>query len=157
MAPDPRFTRNRDRVVNRAACDAVIEKTLIRRPAAEWVEKLMAAGVPCSRINTVLEALADPQTAAMDMVVDIQHPTAGLFRSLGHPLFFSCTPGGVRYPPPVLGEHTDAVLKEVLGLGEKGDSGAARRAGYLICPKTDAASVGKHRVYSGRFRRCKTK
>ncbi len=116
---DPRFARNRDRVVNRAACDAMIEKTLIQRPAAEWVEKLMAAGVPCSRINTVQQALADPQTAALDMVVDIQHPTAGLFRSLGFPLFFSCTPGGVRQPPPVLGEHTDAVLKEVLGLGEK--------------------------------------
>jgi len=118
-ATDPRFTRNRDRVVNRAAIDALVEETLARRPADEWIKTLTAVGVPCTRINTVLEALAAPQTAATDMVIDIEHPTAGLFRSLGIPMSFSCTPGVVRYPPPVLGEHTDAVLKEVLGLDEE--------------------------------------
>jgi crotonobetainyl-CoA:carnitine CoA-transferase CaiB-like acyl-CoA transferase len=118
-ATDPRFARNRDRVGNRAAIDALIEETLVRRTADEWIEILMPLGVPCSRINTVLEALAAPQTAATEMVVDIEHPTAGLFRALGIPIAFSCTPGTVRLPPPVLGEHTDAVLKEVLGFGEK--------------------------------------
>jgi len=118
-ATDPRFIRNRDRVVNRAALDALIGETLACRPVEEWIQTLTAVGVPCTRINAVLEALAAPQTAATDMVVDIEHPTAGLFRSLGIPMFFSCTPAGVRYPPPVLGEHTDAVLKEVLGLGEE--------------------------------------
>jgi crotonobetainyl-CoA:carnitine CoA-transferase CaiB-like acyl-CoA transferase len=103
-------------VVNRAVIDSLIEETLLRRPADEWIETLMAVGVPCSRINTVQEALAAPQTAATEMVMEIEHPTAGLFRSLGIPMSFSCTPGVVRRPPPVLGEHTDAVLKEVLGL-----------------------------------------
>ncbi|MGA2990797.1 MAG: CoA transferase [Candidatus Korobacteraceae bacterium] len=116
---DPRFARNRDRIVNRATIDALVEEALARRPVDEWIKTLTAAGVPCTRINNVLDALAAPQTAATGMVIDIEHPTAGLFRSLGIPMFFSCTPGKVRYPPPVLGEHTDAVLKEMLGLGEE--------------------------------------
>jgi formyl-CoA transferase len=129
-AVDVRFARNRDRVVNRAVIDSLIEETLLRRPVDEWIETLMAVGVPCSRINTVQEALAAPQTAATEMVMEIEHPTAGLFRSLGIPMSFSCTPGVVRRPPPVLGEHTDAVLKEVLGLSA--DDIAGLRAARII-------------------------
>ncbi len=116
---DPRFARNRDRIVNREAMDALVAETMAQRPADEWIATLTKAGVPCTRLNTVLEALAAPQTAATDMVVDIQHPVIGMFRSLGIPMFFSRTPGEIRYPPPVLGEHTEAVLKDMLGLGEE--------------------------------------
>lgn len=118
-AADPRFVRNRDRVANRAALDRLIEETLICRTADEWIEALLAVGVPCSRINTVQQALAAEQTAALDMVIDIAHPTAGIFRSLGIPMAFSATPGTVRYPPPGLGESTGSVLKEVLGFSER--------------------------------------
>jgi crotonobetainyl-CoA:carnitine CoA-transferase CaiB-like acyl-CoA transferase len=99
--------------------DALVAETMAQRPADEWIATLTKAGVPCTRLNTVLEALAAPQTAATDMVVDIQHPVIGMFRSLGIPMFFSRTPGEIRYPPPVLGEHTDAVLKDMLGLDEE--------------------------------------
>jgi len=117
-ADDPRFVRNRDRVANRAALDRLIEETLICRTADEWIEALLAVGVPCSRINTVQQALAAEQTAALDIVIDIEHPTAGIFRALGIPMSFSGTPGTVRYPPPGLGESTGSVLKEVLGFSE---------------------------------------
>jgi glutaryl-CoA transferase len=114
-ASDPRFTRNRDRVENRSVLEAIIENTLSSRNANEWIEVLLAAGVPCSRINTVQEALADPQTAATGMLIDLQHATAGLFRALGIPMAFSVTPLSVRCPPPALGEHTDVILTELLG------------------------------------------
>jgi succinate--hydroxymethylglutarate CoA-transferase len=112
---DARFTRNRDRVENRAVLDGMIEATLSSRNAGEWIEVLLAVGVPCGRINTVQQALADPQTAATGMLIDIEHTTAGIFRSLGIPMSFSDTPLSVRYPPPALGEHTDAILAELLG------------------------------------------
>jgi crotonobetainyl-CoA:carnitine CoA-transferase CaiB-like acyl-CoA transferase len=114
---DPRFARNRDRVENRAVLDDFIETTLASRTADEWIEILLAAEVPCSRINTVTEALAAPQTAATGMVFEIEHAAAGMFRSLGIPMIFSNTPTAVRRPPPTLGEHTDAVLAELAGLG----------------------------------------
>jgi len=117
-ATDPRFVRNRDRVVNRAIIEKLVEETLICRTADEWIEALLAVGVPCGRINTVQEALAAAQTAATNMVIDVQHPTAGLFHSLGIPFTFSATPPAVRCPPPVLGESTDVVLREVLGFSE---------------------------------------
>jgi crotonobetainyl-CoA:carnitine CoA-transferase CaiB-like acyl-CoA transferase len=91
-ASDARFARNCDRVENRVVLDSMIETTLQSRNVDEWIEVLFAAGVPCSRINTVQQALADPQTAATGMVIDIQHTTAGIFRSLGIPMSFSETP-----------------------------------------------------------------
>ena len=115
-ASDPRYARNRDRVANRAELDGMIEAEMLSRPAADWIERLLAAGVPASRINSVQEALADEQTAASDMVVDIEHATAGMFRALGVPMRFSETPASVRSAPPTLGEHTDAILQERLGL-----------------------------------------
>ncbi|MBZ5697579.1 MAG: CoA transferase [Acidobacteriia bacterium] len=114
---DARFARNRDRVENRAVLDGIIETTLASRTADEWIEILLAAEVPCSRINTVNEALAAPQTAATGMVIEVEHATAGIFRSLGIPMIFSGTPTAVRRPPPTLGEDTDAVLAELAGLG----------------------------------------
>ena len=114
-ASDPRFARNRDRVENRAVLDGLLETNFRTRDAEEWIQILLNAGIPCSRINTVQEALADPQTAATGMLIDIQHASAGIFRSLGIPMSFSKTPLSVRYPPPALGEHTDSVLAELLG------------------------------------------
>ena len=115
-AADPRFARNPDRVKNRAALDSLIEATLASRTVDEWLSVLLAAGVPSSRINTVAEALAAPQTAAAGMVIEIEHATAGLVRALGIPFSFSRTPAAVRRPPPPLGQHTDEVLAELAGL-----------------------------------------
>jgi crotonobetainyl-CoA:carnitine CoA-transferase CaiB-like acyl-CoA transferase len=118
-ATDPRFACNPDRVANRAVLEADIQSTLGARTADEWSKILLAAGVPCSRLNTPGEALSDPQTVAANMVVNLDHPTAGAYRGLGVPMSFSATPAAVRRAPPTLGQHTEEILNELAGIGAK--------------------------------------
>lgn len=129
-AGDARFQLNRNRVANRAVLDPLIEEIIAARGADDWIEALLAAGIPCSRINKPEEALAAPQTAATDMVVEIEHAAAGMFRALGVPMRFSGTPASVRLPPPTLGEHTDEILSEVVGLSSAAIAGM-RAAGVV--------------------------
>jgi crotonobetainyl-CoA:carnitine CoA-transferase CaiB-like acyl-CoA transferase len=114
-AADTRFARNKDRVAHRAALDSLIADTLKTNDAAAWIEKLKAAGVPCGRINSVKQALDDPQTAARGMVETVEHPTVGALKLIGTPFKFSATPTSVRRAPPVLGQHTDEILQHELG------------------------------------------
>jgi glutaryl-CoA transferase len=116
---DPRFASNRDRVVNRDHVDRAIEDTLVGDTAAAWLAKLNAAGIPCGRINTVAQAFEEPQTAARRMVESTEHPEAGPLKMVGSPFKFSDTPTSVRRAPPVLGEHSEEILRD-LGL----DAGA---------------------------------
>ncbi len=116
-AHDPRFATNRARVENRELVDGLIGAALASDTADAWLAKLKAVGVPCGRINTVAQALADPHTAARRMVETVSHPTIGELKMLGIPFKFSGTPAAVRRPPPLLGEHTDEVLGE-LGLDD---------------------------------------
>ncbi|MGQ0751473.1 MAG: CaiB/BaiF CoA transferase family protein [Betaproteobacteria bacterium] len=113
---DPRYAKNPDRVGNREALDALIVGVLKAEGASAWLDKLTAAGIPCGRINSVAQALNAEHTAAREMVRPVQHPTAGEFRMLGIPFRFSGTPAAVRRPPPTLGQHTEQVLQEELGL-----------------------------------------
>jgi succinate--hydroxymethylglutarate CoA-transferase len=117
-ATDPRFATNRARVENRAAIDGAIAAVLATDSAANWLMRLKAVGVPCGRINSVAEALADPQTAARRMIETVQHPTVGELKLVGAPYKLSGTPAAVRRPPPLLGEHTEAILRHDLGLDD---------------------------------------
>lgn len=115
-AQDARFIKNKDRVANRDALDPMIAETLRTDDAEAWVEKLKVAGVPCGRINSVKQALDAPQTQARSMVEAVEHPVIGPLRLIGTPFKFSGTPTSVRRAPPTLGQHTDEVLREELGL-----------------------------------------
>jgi succinate---hydroxymethylglutarate CoA-transferase len=115
-ADDPRFATNRARVEHRLLVDGAIAEALAADTADNWLAKLKAAGVPCGRINSVAEALADPQTQARQMIETVKHPTVGDLKLVGFPYKFSGTPASVRRPPPTLGEHTDEILRQELGL-----------------------------------------
>jgi crotonobetainyl-CoA:carnitine CoA-transferase CaiB-like acyl-CoA transferase len=115
-AKDERFATNRARVVNRVACDGMIEAALKQDNADAWLGKLKAAGVPCGKINSVAGALADEHTSARSMVETVEHPTIGALKMLGIPFKFSDTACSVRRAPPTLGQHTDEVLSQELGL-----------------------------------------
>ncbi len=118
-ARDARFVKNRDRVVHRDVLDELIADTLRSDVAAAWIAKLEAVGVPCGRINSVAQALDDPHTAARHMVETVEHPTVGALRLLGIPFKLGATPASVRRPPPTLGQHSDDILREELGMTDE--------------------------------------
>ena len=113
LADDARFRTNNDRMKNLAALTPLIAERLKSRPSAEWIREFEAAGVPVGPVTKIGEMLADPQVAAREMVVEVDHPRAGRVKALGHPIKFSGTPGEVRRPAPLLGEHTREVLAEL--------------------------------------------
>jgi crotonobetainyl-CoA:carnitine CoA-transferase CaiB-like acyl-CoA transferase len=112
LTDDPRYATNPDRVRHRDTLIPRITQALAARGCAEWTERLNAAGVPAGPVNTVPAALAQPQVAAREMVVELDHPVAGTLRMLGTPLKLSAQPASIRRPPPVLGQHTDEILAE---------------------------------------------
>ncbi len=115
LADDDRFKTNKDRVSAHDELRPLLVERLKTRPAEEWLSKLKEAGVPCGGVRDLDELFSDPQIIERAMVVALDHPAAGLIRQLGVPIKLGDTPGAVRTPPPLLGEHTETVLRE-LGL-----------------------------------------
>ncbi|MCY4463873.1 MAG: CoA transferase [Albidovulum sp.] len=115
---DSRFKRNEDRVRNREAIDRRIGDIMKTRGTAHWIELLQRQEIPCSPINDVNSALNDPQSLASDMVVDIEHATAGRIKMLGIPFALSDTPASIERPPPALGADTEQVLSDLLKLDQ---------------------------------------
>jgi len=109
---DPRFRTNAERMKNLEALVALMNARLKGRKVDELIAALEAERVPCGPINSIADMAADPQTAARDMVVELEHPRAGRTRALGLPIKLSRTPGKVSRPAPVLGQHTREVLTE---------------------------------------------
>ncbi|MGH7321270.1 MAG: CaiB/BaiF CoA transferase family protein [Candidatus Rokuibacteriota bacterium] len=115
-ADDPRYDSNEKRVACRTELVSRIEARLAARGRDEWVAAFAAAGLPAGPINDVGQVFADPQAQHRGMAVEVDHPTAGRVRLPGIPVKFGGTPARVQGPPPLLGEHTDVVLAEILGL-----------------------------------------
>jgi crotonobetainyl-CoA:carnitine CoA-transferase CaiB-like acyl-CoA transferase len=130
LAHDPRFARNRDRVTHYADLRPLIAAALKARPRSVWLEGLTRAGVPTGSVRGIDEVLADPQIAAREMVVELTHATVGRIQQLGVPIKLSETPGGVDTPPPLLGQDTARVLRDVIGL-DTHDVERLRREGAI--------------------------
>jgi glutaryl-CoA transferase len=114
LGHDERFQTNALRTKHRADLIPQLQKMFDAQTASAWLEQLAAAEIPAAPINTVEEALNDSQTRARSMIVQIEHPSLGVARSIGNPIKFSETPVSYRLPPPLLGEHTSEILR---GLG----------------------------------------
>ena len=116
LAEHPDFETNADRVRNREKLVPVMKDVMRQHTSQEWMDLLRKDEIPCGPIQTVDRALNDPQVRARGMILEASHPTAGPIRLVGSPLKLGDTPPEVRLPPPMLGQHTEEVLREVLGL-----------------------------------------
>jgi len=111
---DARFATNPDRVEHREELLPQVRETLRSKTCDEWMEILVAAAVPCGPVNDMAHLFADEQVLHRGMVEQVPHPTIGTVKLTGIPIKYSATPGAVRRHPPLLGEHTDEILAEVL-------------------------------------------
>jgi crotonobetainyl-CoA:carnitine CoA-transferase CaiB-like acyl-CoA transferase len=116
LADDPRFAKNSDRVENRHELIAILSAIFMTQTTEHWVAALNQADVPCAPVQTIDQVFAAPQVLHRNMLVEVDHPTAGKIRMAGIPVKFSATPASVRLPPPLLGEHNDDVLSSWLGM-----------------------------------------
>src|SRR5205085_2421064 len=112
---DPRFRTNPDRVAHRSALDPMVAETFAARPTAEWLERLQREGVPTAPIQRVDQVLADEQVLHRGMLTEMDHPAHGRVRTLGTPIKVDGQMECAALPPPRLGEHTESVLKDLLG------------------------------------------
>jgi crotonobetainyl-CoA:carnitine CoA-transferase CaiB-like acyl-CoA transferase len=118
LADDPRFATNSARVQHYAELRPTLGERLRTRRRLEWIALLTAEGVPAGSVRDIGEVLTDPQLIFREMVASVEH-AVGAIRLLGVPVKLSETPGGVRTPPPTLGEHTDRILRDDLGLDDR--------------------------------------
>ena len=132
LAADARFATNSLRVTHRQELYALMPAYMRAKTSREWVEGLAKLGVPCSPVNTLDQVFADPQVQARGMRLDMPHASAaaGTVPLVANPLKMSATPPGYRHSPPTLGQHTDEVLVELLGIGE-GERARLRAAGAI--------------------------
>lgn len=110
---DSRFATNPDRVRNRDQLIRELERTFREKTSREWIEILERAGIPVAPVYRVSEVLGDPHVIHRRMVVETEHKVYGKFRTLGTPFKMSITPGAITRPPPLLGEHTEEILREI--------------------------------------------
>lgn len=118
LAADPRFASNPDRVKNRVALYEALAPRFLEKPVAHWVALFDREVIPAGPILTLNQVFAHPQVLAREMLVKMEHPTAGVISQIGNPVKLSATPAELKSPPPLLGQHTETVLAE-LGLGKE--------------------------------------
>lgn len=117
ITDDPRFANNGVRITNRDALIELVQNAFLTKSYEEWEQILLGAGIPVGAVNNLGELLEHPQVAARGAMVETEHPRAGPVKLVGVPVKLSQTPGAVRSPSPMLGEHSAETLREVLGMG----------------------------------------
>jgi len=118
LADDPRFVSNAARNANRSALVAAVQDAFLTKSYEEWEAILLPAGIPMGAINTIDQVVAHPQVRARGAIVACTHPIAGDLETVGPPVRLSDTPGSIRRPAPLLGQHTSDVLRERLGMDD---------------------------------------
>jgi crotonobetainyl-CoA:carnitine CoA-transferase CaiB-like acyl-CoA transferase len=113
LGTDPRFRTNALRTENREALIPELCVIFDKAPASEWLSRLTVEDIPASAIQTVGEAVNDPQALARGLIVEIKHPTLEMVRSIANPVRLSSTPVLYRLPPPLLGEHNREILQSL--------------------------------------------
>jgi formyl-CoA transferase len=130
LASDARFTTNSARIAHRDALMPAIAQRMRDKTTAEWIAMFEPLGIPCGPINRLDQVYADPQVRHRGLKIDVPHPLSGTVPLVANPIRFSRTPLTYEVPPPLLGEHTDEILRHVLG---KSDAEIARlRADRVI-------------------------
>ncbi len=114
-AADERFATNPQRVAHRAVLIPLLRQATVMRTTAQWVQALESAGVPCGPINRLDDVFADPQVQARGLRIELPHPSAGRVPLVANPIRLSGSPVSYRRAPPLLGEHTDEVIRDWLG------------------------------------------
>jgi formyl-CoA transferase len=127
---DPRFASNALRIANREACIAAIAPAMKRKTTAEWIAVLEPLGVPCGPIHHLDEVFANPQVVHRGLQVDVPHPLSGTVPLVANPIKYSRTPLDYQVPPPLLGQHTDELLRGLLGKTDA-EIAALRGAGII--------------------------
>ncbi|MFH1603089.1 MAG: CaiB/BaiF CoA-transferase family protein [Pseudomonadota bacterium] len=118
LSVDVRFSTNAARVRNRDELNLLINQITVTRTMREWTETLTAAGVPCGPINNLAQVFEDPQVLARGMLIELDHALAGKMRAVANPVRMSETPPEYRSPPPLLGQHTREVLRDLLDMND---------------------------------------
>jgi crotonobetainyl-CoA:carnitine CoA-transferase CaiB-like acyl-CoA transferase len=116
LATDPRFDAEAKRVQNRDTLVPLLNEILGTRPAADWVKQFEGAGIPAGLIKSVAEVCESEHLKARGMIVSLPHPRAKKVTVMGVPIRLHATPGAATVPPPVIGQHTEAVLRSLVGL-----------------------------------------
>ena len=113
LLDDPRYKTIADRLANRIVLIEDLERTFVTRPAAEWIDLLLSVGIPAGPILNYAETLGSEHARVREAAMEIDHPVEGKVKSIGFPVKLSRTRQRVRWPPPLLGEHSDAILAEL--------------------------------------------
>jgi len=119
LAEDPKFKTNPKRVENRKELIGILDKVILKKRGEEWIKLCRDNRVPCGPINTIDKVFSDPQVLNRDMVVEVKHPSAGKIKLAGIPIKLSHTPALIKTPPPLLGEHTNEILSDLLGYNKE--------------------------------------
>ena len=129
LLDDERFASNPERMVSIEALTPIMEETFRTQTTSHWVEALEKAGVPCGPIYNIEQVYSDPHVQSRDMAVPLEHPKSGTIRNIGVAVKLSDTPGSVRTPAPLLGQHSEEVLCQY-GYADA-DVAAFKEAGVL--------------------------